>query len=1082
MSVATGRTAKFGGSNAAFSTVSGGGALTGAGNLFTVLDTALLAAGWTAISSTAGDNTYSSPGEQSLTVLLSYTASVGTFAAGDFVTGATSGATGTVYYYNSSGPQISLWNVVGTFSTSETIANVGSTHTGTTSAATGTESLFLHMKTAGMGSGATTDLSNGSYLLVCMNQWIDGSGNQWNEMGGTQTNSAGGAGYQYGASNIILPQSNTWDYGFVVDLNGVSVNVYSVYGTLAYTGSSGTFTANETILGSTSGATATLISGLAASPFVFTNMVGTFISGETLTGQTSAKTATSSTLTLSTPSTFTVLCGVALRPNGFLPTMTTLADYTFVNNTDTNIILSVNFDPVLVGYGAGSMVDVVSQQAGVGGTTYYTIGSPASGTFLAGETVKGNTSTHTGVLAYGWFNINSVGSLCLSSVSGAFTSGETVTGQTSGATISLSGVLTASALATMRQGAFVVETGLIGTIAIGTITGTFTAGNIVTGGTSGATGQVVSTITGSTSPLSLTNIQGTFQSGEVITDSVTPGHATSTGTLTQTGWNIVLDRLDRQNASGAGSQLLAGALIGENPQPIFGTCKQNTYSGGNLSSGTKMGYYKGATAWELVVSPNSGSSIRGLQPNSWMSQVNPSGLGGWSNASNTGNVGTLLPAWNPYANNFATSTYTPDIRTNAFPVSTADLIDVSAAAIWNMGTMSSRIYNSANNNTWNQGGFGVYGAFGYLRNGKGDFGNEHLLFDTNNGNLTETWMGPFPAPTPTITISSGSGTVGVILQGANIPSSPVTITVTWTTSDNNTASLLATAINGTTGVGTGAGAFLVATASSNTVTLAVTRTKNCADGRPGILLITTGASLTGTWASGNTVTGSSSGAHGTLAATYTSTSAAALVITNVTGIFKTSESLTTSAGGTTGTVTSSNQYYVGGGTITTGAITGTFTAGELIYGKTSGATAQLVNTTSPLQLRNITGIFQSGEVVVGYSSTAHATTSALAVSSGMGVNWAATGTGVTVNMGGGVTPGSTTLSGVLVKPYPTIQPMNGNLSSLMQAMMFAPGQTPSVVGQGYDAEAQYIYDRDTPAHDLGSGAARPPDAYNVGFN
>lgn len=70
------------------------------------------------------------------------------------------------------------------------------------------------------------------------------------------------------------------------------------------------------------------------------------------------------------------------------------------------------------------------------------------------------------------------------------------------------------------------------TLAIGTITADFTAGAILTGGTSGALGVVIATpADGATSgTLTLSVTSGTFQSGEVVTDS-DGGSATTTGTV-----------------------------------------------------------------------------------------------------------------------------------------------------------------------------------------------------------------------------------------------------------------------------------------------------------------------------------------------------------------------------------------------------------------------------------------------------------------------------------------------------------------------------------------------------------------------
>ena len=64
-------------------------------------------------------------------------------------------------------------------------------------------------------------------------------------------------------------------------------------------------------------------------------------------------------------------------------------------------------------------------------------------------------------------------------------------------------------------------------------------------------------------------------------------------------------------------------------------------------------------------------------------------------------------------------------------------------------------------------------------------------------------------------------------------------------------------------------------------------------------------------------------------------------------------------------------------TLTTGTITGTFTRGEKITGKTSGATGRIIDTSSPMSYVSTNSkTFTSSEVITGESSGATATTSA----------------------------------------------------------------------------------------------------------
>ena len=77
------------------------------------------------------------------------------------------------------------------------------------------------------------------------------------------------------------------------------------------------------------------------------------------------------------------------------------------------------------------------------------------------------------------------------------------------------------------------------TIAIGSITsGPFVPGDVVTGGTSNATGLVIDRVATGASVLHLVVLSGTFQNGEVLTGSVSGATATTGGTATASqGWN-----------------------------------------------------------------------------------------------------------------------------------------------------------------------------------------------------------------------------------------------------------------------------------------------------------------------------------------------------------------------------------------------------------------------------------------------------------------------------------------------------------------------------------------------------------------
>jgi phage tail sheath gpL-like len=104
----------------------------------------------------------------------------------------------------------------------------------------------------------------------------------------------------------------------------------------------------------------------------------------------------------------------------------------------------------------------------------------------------------------------------------------------------------------------------------------------------------------------------------------------------------------------------------------------------------------------------------------------------------------------------------------------------------------------------------------------------------------QTNGGTAVAASGTVTISSGSGAIAAVING-------VSISVTWATSDNNTASLLKTAINASANALVAG--IVAATSATNVVTItAATKgtTGNC---------ITLSATGTGATASGARLTG-----------------------------------------------------------------------------------------------------------------------------------------------------------------------------------------------------------------------------------
>lgn len=73
-------------------------------------------------------------------------------------------------------------------------------------------------------------------------------------------------------------------------------------------------------------------------------------------------------------------------------------------------------------------------------------------------------------------------------------------------------------------------------LAVGAITGTFVHGETVTGGTSNATGRVISRWTGSDGQVVVEVLTGTFQSAETLTGGTSGATATTSATAAAGGW------------------------------------------------------------------------------------------------------------------------------------------------------------------------------------------------------------------------------------------------------------------------------------------------------------------------------------------------------------------------------------------------------------------------------------------------------------------------------------------------------------------------------------------------------------------
>ena len=92
-----------------------------------------------------------------------------------------------------------------------------------------------------------------------------------------------------------------------------------------------------------------------------------------------------------------------------------------------------------------------------------------------------------------------------------------------------------------------------------TQTGNFTVGNVLTGGTSGATARIVAdTDAGATGTLTLYDVVGTFVNGELITDG-SGGSATTNGTVT--AHNVTINNITVLNYDGQTVNFTAGNTL-----------------------------------------------------------------------------------------------------------------------------------------------------------------------------------------------------------------------------------------------------------------------------------------------------------------------------------------------------------------------------------------------------------------------------------------------------------------------------------------------------------------------------------------
>ena len=789
MSVATFRTAKYGGTNPRFQTVASPGS--GVWTLFYLLDSALTTAGWASNFSSS-------------TFQVATGAITGTFTAGETITGGTSGATQVVATSTSTSP-VNLTNSTPS-STNVIPFTAGETITGGTSGAhavvnaapqptfsgdnsytstgeSGLETMFLHLKTASIG--ASGNIANGSYVLAALCQWIDGSNNQWNELGGVRTATTG-SGLQNSASALEFEASLTWDYAIVIDKNSLAVWTLPTtsHTTTPYILQCGilqrpngtpvyfTTTAPYTFVGSTDTNVQFTVSG---NPITAGYQIGdvvdivpqqgapsgvsiaytarsgsTWVIGETITDGTSGATGILVAATMDGTVTYSASSGTFTAGDPCSTASTTPIAYVSCKTTN-----AASSSPISVTMGLGTT-------------------AIASGVTLSDST-SGATRTTSSTFTNG-----TTGTLMLIGVQGTFGNGHTLTGGTSGGTATggAPSTNTGVSLAYSSYNNFNNALNQPGT--------SWLAGEAIYGNASMAMGylQGYQDVNG-TGVLSLLPATGGFSATEKIVGSQVIGTAQDVATNTGVGSSLItyrqgakivaltsttitVDRLDAM--CGPNNNINTGCLIGEDPQPYFCTPRQGT----TITPFYVPGGSAAAQLW--VTSPAAGAALMKQSPwifnaggstqnsatsfnNSWIVQVNPAGIGGYTNTALVGNSQTFPPYCNSsissssFGNTFGswTETSPPDNkRTSSLWIATCSIIDAAFTATvgvqWMQGRVQNGLYRSARATP-----SASVPTYSNLHANSGSAVEYVCVWATTQ----ELWMGPFPnlnsLTTPTIT-------------------------------------------------------------------------------------------------------------------------------------------------------------------------------------------------------------------------------------------------------------------------------------------------------------------------------------------
>lgn len=174
------------------------------------------------------------------------------------------------------------------------------------------------------------------------------------------------------------------------------------------------------------------------------------------------------------------------------------------------------------------------------------------------------------------------------------------------------------------------------TIAVGTITGTYTIGETITGGTSSATGRVLKQASGSDGSIGFISLSGTFQSGETVTGGSSGATSTSSGAPAAGGYAF---QFEDNNDFSAGNHVTCQGVLSDGGEFTgrgalgniafdFENCKpvvvRQSFTGA-LSSHTDSSLYSPASFPESSVTPPKAANVGMI-----FGSYSPTGIVNWS--------------------------------------------------------------------------------------------------------------------------------------------------------------------------------------------------------------------------------------------------------------------------------------------------------------------------------------------------------------------------------------------------------------------------------------------------------------------